>query len=276
MNLNVVKICDLYKLVKLNCILTKKLIYFWRIMNHSQIFSNNTVVEFNEIYTAPDTLFLPGQTNTSWNFIGKLRDLYVRDARSSTPRRVQSVSAVAGFGLDGDIHLSSESPRQILIAGAPVYERWQLQENILRENFLFDFSIENLNSGDVLRIGADVLLWITFVCEPCRRLYDKNTKLREMVGNERGVLARVIREGVINKGDSVFLIPSVVNSISNKWQDRVNHVLLSLPFNVSISYSQLAELAGTSATYCRAFPSLLKKLPNTVSSRAFASKKSKK
>lgn len=244
-------------------------------MNQSAALNLKNQVEFTDIYTDPEINLIPGVSDASWRLMGTLKSLYVRQNRLSTPRRVQSIVTIARIGIDGDMHCSSKSPRQILIAGTHAYERWKLLENSLRENLLFDFSINNLNSGDVIRIGSEVMLWITFVCEPCNKLYKRSPQLRTIVGTERGILARVITEGIIKEGDPVFLLPSMICSISNKWQDRVEHVMTSLPPNVSISYSQLAELAGVSTSYCRAFPNVLARLPYAVSLRALASKNQK-
>lgn len=164
--------------------------------------------------------------------------------------------------------MSNTSPRQVLIASSNAYAALKLPPMTLRENVLVDFDVAGVRSGDLLRIGAHVELVVMFTCEPCGRLDAHGAGLSTRIGNERGVLARVVRTGVMRCGDAVWLAPGVHIPWSNDWRERVARVLSLVPPDRWVTFSQLAELAGLPPSYCRAFPRLLSSLPNCIKQRA--------
>ena len=203
----------------------------------------------------------------AWQPLGSLESLYIRAGKEPAPRPVTTVQAIAGFGLAGDRHASPLSPRQLLLAGSPAYQRWGLPCAALRENLRIDFSTGQLGSGDVLRIGRDVILWITFVCEPCKLLERRCPGTLNTIGAERGMLARVLRGGELRQGDAIGVKRAAAPLFSDDWQQRVLHVARSVPEGFWISHRQLAQMAGVHTTYCRAFPRVLLRLPEDMARR---------
>ena len=203
----------------------------------------------------------------TWRTIGVVRGLHTRVGKEPAPRRVSNLQVLANYGIVGDRHASPISPRQILVAGEVAYHKFRLPEAALRENLLVDFSMEYLRSGDLLRIGTDVLLWITFLCEPCSLLERRCPGTIKSIGPERGMLARVLRGGVMRAGDTASLTRSPIPAMSNDWQTRVLRVARAVPPRHYIGYRQLAELAGVAKAYCRAFPKVLAKLPAEIEGR---------
>ncbi|TDS83923.1 MOSC domain-containing protein [Comamonas sp. JUb58] len=205
--------------------------------------------------------------NDRWQPIGSLQALYVRAGKEPAPRSVAEVEAISGCGLAGDCHAAPLSPRQLLIAGTDAYQRWGLAEGALRENLRVDFSTSGLSSGDLLRIGSDVVLWITFLCEPCRLLERRSPGIVAKIGRDRGMLARVLRGGTVRSGDEVAICPAMAPAFSDQWQTRVQQVACAVPEGAWISFRQLAEMAGVQTAYCRAFPKVLAQLPASVAAR---------
>ena len=203
----------------------------------------------------------------SWQYVGSVQAVYSRISKEPEPRRQIRVDAMANYGIVGDRHASPHSPRQLLIAGDAVYERFGLHEATLRENLRVDFSTANLRSGDLLRIGSDVVLWLTFYCEPCSLLERRHAGIVKTIGKHRGMLARVLRGGSIGVGDKVLFNRASIPAISDDWQTRVLSVACAVPAGHYIVYRQLAEMAGVANAYCRAFPKVLSRLPVEVSSR---------
>lgn len=206
----------------------------------------------------------------TWRTIGVVRGLHTRVGKEPAPRRVSSLQVLANYGIVGDRHASPTSPRQILVAGEVTYHRFRLPEAALRENLLVDFPMEYLRSGDLLRIGSDVLLWITFQCEPCSLLERRCPGTIKSIGPERGMLARVLRGGVMRDGDTVSLTSSPIPAMSNDWQSRILRVARAIPPRHYIVYRQLAELAGVANAYCRAFPKVLAQLPAEIGGRVLS------
>lgn len=203
----------------------------------------------------------------SWQSVGSVQAMYSRVAKEPEPRRLTRVDTMANYGIVGDRHASPHSPRQLLIAGDAAYDRFGLQEATLRENLRVDFSTTDLRSGNLLRIGSDVVLWLTFHCEPCSLLERRHPGTVKTIGKHRGMLARVLRGGSFGVGDEVTLARASLPAISDDWQARVISVASAVPAGYYIVYRQLAEMAGVANTYCRAFPKVLSKLPVEVSSR---------
>ena len=188
------------------------------------------------------------------NDIGQLIAIAVRGARGAAPWRVERALAQAGRGLEHDLHADPVSPRQLLLAGAPVYTELALPALALRENLLLAADTAQLASGTVLRIGDAVLLRLMFQCEACGSLDRHRPGLSRAVGGRRGVLARVLAGGSIREGDRVLDLGPRLPAWPEDWRERVRLVLDALPPGRVLAYAQLAHLAGVAASYCRAFP----------------------
>lgn len=216
---------------------------------------------------APPLPVANSRPDAGWTPLGSLTSLYIRVGKAPTPRRVTSVQAIADFGLAGDKHASPQSPRQLLLAGRTAYAHWGLPPASLRENLLIDFSTERLASCDLLRVGNEVILWMTFLCEPCSLLERQCPGTLKAIGANRGMLARVVRGGALHEGDAIAVCRWKAPVFSNAWQDRVVHVACAVPEGFRISYGQLADMAGVHPSYCRAFPRVLSRLPAAVANR---------
>ena len=75
----------------------------------------------------------------------------------------------------------------------------------LGENILIDYNPYHLNGGDQLRIG-EVLLQISQNCTICDHLSSIDEKLPTLLKDDRGIFAKVIKGGVIKKGEEVYLL----------------------------------------------------------------------
>lgn len=201
---------------------------------------------------------------------GKLEALAVRPAGTTGPRRVDAAIALAGTGLAGDIHADPASPRQLLLAGAPIYAGLALPPHALRENLLLDLDTAKLTSGTVLQVGAQVSLRLMFQCEACGQLDRLQPGLAARLGRQRGMLARVLAGGTIRAGDTVRDLGQVLPAWSDDWRERVLQVLDAVPDGQVLAYRDLARLAGIQSSYCRAFPRLLAGLGPRFARKAVA------
>ncbi len=183
--------------------------------------------------------------------------LALRPHGSPAPKQVTLLEAVAGHGLAGDRHLDPFSPRQVLLAGAGVYEALALPPLALRENLLLDLDTAELSSGTLLRVGPDAVLRLSFQCEACASLELQRPGLARALGARRGVLARVVVGGAIRLGDEVSILDERMPALAEDWRERVMAVLDALPAGMVVDYARLARLAGVQSSYCRAFPRLL-------------------
>lgn len=206
-------------------------------------------------------------SQNAWQPLGTLESLYIRVGKEPAPRPVSTVQAIAGFGLAGDRHASPLSPRQLLLAGSAAYERGGMPPASLRENLRVDFSTGQLGSGDLVRIGSEAILWMTFICEPCNLLERRCPGTLKTIGADRGMLARVLRGGELRAGDEIAVRRAAAPVFSEDWQQRILHVARAVPEGFWISHRQLAQMAGVHTAYCRAFPRVLSRLPAQVARR---------
>lgn len=237
-------------------------------MREGRFFQEYPRMRDNDNFDFPATPAAAGAgLDTGWQGLGSLQALYLRDGKEPAPRPVMSVQAIAGLGLAGDRHASPRSPRQLLLAGDCAYQRWNLPPAALRENLRVDFSTGQLASGDLLRVGSDAVLWMTFLCEPCGLLERRCPGTLKTIGAQRGMLARVLRAGPIRAGDEIAVRRAGAPVFSDDWAERVLQVARAVPEGHSISYRQLAEMAGVHTAYCRAFSRVLARLPAAVAHR---------
>jgi hypothetical protein len=190
--------------------------------------------------------------------IGYVVALATRAPGARTPAAVDGVHALAGRGLAHDKHADPLSPRQVLLASASVYADLSLPAHALGENLLLDCDTAQLRSGAVLRVGADVLLRLMFQCEACGYLDACRPGVSAIIGQRRGMLARVLAGGPVRPGDRILDTGRALPAWPDDWRKRVVQVLGAVPDGMVLTYAQLARLAGVQATYCRAFPRLLK------------------
>ncbi len=100
-------------------------------------------------------------------------------------------------------------------------EGWPLKpgdigENITTTGMLYD----SFTSGNCYRVG-EVEIQISVKCDPCTNLYglsyvgeSRGPEFVKTMLNRRGWYARVLKEGVIKKGDTITLIPPLVSTQS--------------------------------------------------------------
>lgn len=188
-----------------------------------------------------------------------MSDTWLRPTKHVPPARQQSVRAIAGVGLVGDCHAEPRSPRQILLASTGVYQRLGLAPATLRESVTLNADPSVWPSGSLVALGPEVVLRVMFRCEPCARLNAYRPGLHRAVGSDRGLLARVIRGGTINVGDTVALSPPIFRAWSDAWEDRLVDVVRSIPSTEVTDFLTLAKLIGVASAYCRVFPRSLEK-----------------
>lgn len=199
---------------------------------------------------------------------GRVVALAVRPASAPDPRVVQAVRAIAGHGLEGDRHADPRSPRQLLIGGSSVYEALALPPLALRENLLLDLDTADLVSGMLLRVGAEVILRLTFQCEACGALAARVGASSRALRQRRGMLARVETSGEIQVGDPVTVLEARSRFLPDDWHERAAMALEAVPPGMVMSYADLARVAGVQSSYCRAFPRALAKLGQERAARA--------
>jgi len=122
-------------------------------------------------------------------------------------RQVDAARAIAGFGIEGDVHAASEGPRtarQVLLMDSETLEEFGLTHSQVRENITTGgFAPGSVAVGQRLALGDAVVLEVTGDCAPCGRMDEIRPGLRERLEGRRGLLATVIEGGTMNVGDPI-------------------------------------------------------------------------
>ena len=122
-------------------------------------------------------------------------------------KEVNDANFITGQGMEGDRHLRSDgrrSNRQVLIMDSETLSHFDLLPGQVRENVTvagLDFS--SISAGDKVSLGGDVILEITGDCEPCARMDELRSGLKDEIDGKRGLLAFVEKGGVVSVGAEV-------------------------------------------------------------------------
>jgi len=142
--------------------------------------------------------------------VGKVYALFISVSGEKTPVSKTSLK-LDPKGILGDKHYESVPERTVLVTSL---ESYRLTENelgvtmpygYLGENILIDFNPYALPIGTQLKIGT-ALLEITQNCTLCNHLSSLDKRIPKLLKNDRGIFAKVIREGEINERDTVLLV----------------------------------------------------------------------
>lgn len=202
-----------------------------------------------------------------WADAGRVTGLWLRADPVSRILPCQNLRFISGIGIAGDCHGDRVSPRQVLLASDVTYSKLRLSAASLSENITISTALDDLHPGDLVALGSAVLLRITFHCEPCAKLNKKRLGLLREVGQERGLLARVICGGEVAVDDRVMVLSSVFPDLADEWQTRVQSIATAVPSGSVVEYAQLARIAGVPVAYCRVFPRTLSSLPPDIRNR---------
>jgi MOSC domain-containing protein YiiM len=111
--------------------------------------------------------------------------------------------AVTDSGFAGCAHARPRGKRQVLLVDGETLEAMELRPGILRENITTTgLNVNSLVVGQQLRIG-DTRLEVSEVCTPCDQMEKIRPGLRKELWGRRGMLCRVIKGGIIRRGDAI-------------------------------------------------------------------------
>ena len=113
-------------------------------------------------------------------------------------------------GIIEDKYYDKEIHRSVLITSKESYELASSNGidapySSLGENILIDYNPYYLQAGAKLVVG-DLVLEITQNCTLCNSLSKVDKRLPKLLKDDRGIFAKVVTDGIINKGDNIYLL----------------------------------------------------------------------
>jgi len=145
----------------------------------------------------------------STNKVGSVLRLFT--SKSGTSERfLEQKLQLDTNGVVGDKFYAKNIERSVLIASTASYELVstygiEMPFGYLGENILMDFNPYSLEVGSKLKIGS-VILEISQHCTICNHLTTIDVKIPTLLKNDRGVFAKVVKDGEIYAGDDVYLV----------------------------------------------------------------------
>jgi len=140
--------------------------------------------------------------------VGKILSLYITTRDNTHPTQTRLLT-LDEKGIVDDKHYNRNIERSILITSIESYRlvqenRIEMHYSALGENILMDYNPYRLPIGTQLHIG-NTLLEISQPCTLCHHLGKIDKKLPKLLKENRGIFAKVIQSGSIQKDDSIYL-----------------------------------------------------------------------
>ncbi|MFT5661755.1 MAG: MOSC domain-containing protein YiiM [Sulfurimonas sp.] len=139
--------------------------------------------------------------------VGKILELFysTKSGRITTDKL-----ALDEKGVVDDKYYNKDIQRSVLIASQQSYilaadNGINASYGVLGENILIDYNPYNLVAGAKIKIG-ELVLEISQNCTICNSLAKVDERLPQLLKNDRGIFAKVINNGTINKGDNIYLL----------------------------------------------------------------------
>jgi len=121
-------------------------------------------------------------------------------------REVTAAKALADWRLDGCAHVRRGSKRQVLLMDSETLAEMDLHPGQVKENVLTrGLNIRALAPGQRLRIGQ-ALMEVTIPCTPCNMFEAIRPGLEAEMRGKRGMLCRVLEDGLMRPGDRIEIL----------------------------------------------------------------------
>lgn len=141
--------------------------------------------------------------------LGKVITLFI-SVPDSKSKLEKAYIQLDSKGITEDKFYNKDINRSVLITSLDSYHLVK-KENIsmpygsLGENLLIDYNPYHLPSGTQLQIGSTILE-ISQYCTICNHLSSIDERVPDLLKNDRGIFAKVIKAGEIKKGDTISLL----------------------------------------------------------------------
>ncbi len=139
--------------------------------------------------------------------VGKILELFysTNDGRVNTTELTLDQKGVVE-----DKYYDKDIQRSVLITSLESYKLAtshgiNAPYSALGENLLIDYNPYHLKPGAKLIIN-NMELEISQNCTLCKSLTKVDSKLPKLLKDDRGIFAKVISSGIINKGDNIYLL----------------------------------------------------------------------
>jgi len=141
--------------------------------------------------------------------MARVLHLFRASKRREPMEGLYQVRALEDVGLEGCAHARPQGKRQLLLMDRETLETFELTPGIVRENVTTEgIDVNGLAIGQRLQVG-EVELLVSAVCDPCEQIEALRPGLQVAMQGRRGMLCRVVRGGLLRRGDEIVVIQMV-------------------------------------------------------------------
>jgi MOSC domain-containing protein YiiM len=129
--------------------------------------------------------------------------LFRAPKRREPMEELPEARALEDVGLEGCAHARPQGKRQVLLMDRETLDFFELAPGIVRENVTTEgLDVNGLAIGQRLQIG-EVELLVSAVCDPCEQIEALRPGLQAAMQGRRGMLCKVVRGGLLRRGDEI-------------------------------------------------------------------------
>jgi MOSC domain-containing protein YiiM len=135
--------------------------------------------------------------------------LFRAPRRREPMEELREARAMEDVGLEGCAHARPQGRRQVLLMDRETLDDFGLAPGIVRENVTTEgLEVNGLAIGQRLQIG-EAELQVSAVCDPCEQIEALRPGLQVAMQGRRGMLCKVVRSGILRRGDEIVVIQMV-------------------------------------------------------------------
>jgi MOSC domain-containing protein YiiM len=129
--------------------------------------------------------------------------LFRAPKRGLPMEELPEAAALEEVGFEDCAHAQPGGTRQVLVVDRETLDALELGPGMIREHITTEgLNVNSLKPGESLRVG-EVLLEGTMACTPCGQIEDLRPGLRKEIRGRRGMLCRIVKGGIIRRGDDI-------------------------------------------------------------------------
>ena len=189
----------------------------------------------------------------------KAEHLFVKTGHGKPMASTDSLTLIAGVGIEDDSNAHRLSPRQLLVTVASELDALALPPGALRENLVISTGTSgDFRPGSALTTAGGVEIRLTMYCEPCKQLLSLVADLAGMIGR-RGILGVVVGGGQLRRGDVLELLPGRYPALPVSAYQKFLDFVPTIPRGRVVRYSDVALAIGADNSFVRAIPGYIKR-----------------
>lgn len=140
---------------------------------------------------------------------GIIESICISERKGVSKKPVMQVNLIENYGIEGDAHANSNTHRQVSLLSLKSIEKMKsLGLNIDFGSFAENIAVSGIDLssvkiGDRFKLAKDAIIEVTQIGKECHIRCSIFYKAGYCIMPEEGVFAKVIKGGIVKKGDII-------------------------------------------------------------------------